>query len=356
MPATLRDAAGISPVDIADELEAHGLTATRAARWRLSRSGYRPASVVIRDDAGAPVAAALTSGRPSTAATKIIDLWWRDETAAAQAVDAVVEGARDRGDVAVKWEVVAGEGVPAFGVDRGFVAMRRPWAAVGTEAVGGYVLWLDAVEHDEPGYYAQTTLFTCGAVAALIASEGRAPGGFDGSAGDRDREIAFWRSASNYPACEPIGLAVALHDRVAGVSAAAVEVALDLEGPALLEGFEGFDHSFRAELQADSLRQAIERGIPVRRDRIAVTEIAERVAGGERALLLIDEAAMHGEVGPHWIVAHAVAGGAVVVEDPWINVEAGETWVDTHELPIHLADLDVLVRWSDEAYRGVIFV
>ena len=82
---------------------------------------------------------------------------------------------------------------------------------------------------------------------------------------------------------------------------------------------------------------------------------SRRVAGGERALLLIDEAPMHGEVGPHWIVAHAVAGDAVVVEDPWINVEAGETWVDTHQLPIHRGDLDQLVRWSAEGYRGVIF-
>ncbi|WP_127820313.1 peptidase C39 family protein, partial [Microbacterium sp. CPCC 204701] len=271
---------------------------------------------------------------------------------AAQALDAVIERARAHGDAALKWEVAVGAGVPAFAAERGFVAMRRPWAAVGTEGVDGYVLWLTAADHDEPGYYAQTTLFTCGAVAALIASEGSGPGGFDGGAGDRDREIAFWRSASNYPACEPIGLAVALHDRLAD---APVEVALDLEGPALLEGLEGFDRSFRAELQDDSLRQAIARGIPVRRDRVEVAEIARRVARGERALLLIDEAPMHGEVGPHWIVAHAVAGDAVVVEDPWINVEAGETWVDTHELPIQPADLDLLVRWSDDAYRGVIF-
>ena len=120
--------------------------------------------------------------------------------------------------------------------------------------------WLVPAAHDEPGYYAQTTLFTCGAVAALIAAEGSAAGGFGAGVADRDVELGFWRRASNYPACEPIGLAVALHDHLGD---APVEVALDSEGPVLIENFTGFDRSIRAELQEDSLCQARERGIPV---------------------------------------------------------------------------------------------
>lgn len=351
MPTALRvdDAA---PVDIADELEAGGVAAPRLEGWRVPREGYRPVAHVARDADGLPVAAVLTSARPATAATKIVDVWWRDEAAAEGVVDHVVEQARGRGDVAVKWQAPGGAELPGFAAERGFAPMRRPWAAVGTEHVDGYVHWLAPSTHAEPGYYAQTTLFTCGAVAALIASEGATAGGFAGDDGDRDVEVGLWRRASNYPACEPIGLAVALHDHLAD---AAVEVALDLDGPALVEGFTGFDRSFREVLQQESLRQAGERAIPVRRDRVDVAEIAARVGAGERALLLIDEAPMHGEAGPHWIVAHAVVGDAVIVEDPWINVDAGETWVDTHELPVLPEWLDQLVRWSENGYRGVIF-
>jgi len=351
MPTALRVDSS-SPAAVADELEELGLAGDRLDRWRLPRDAYRPGAWVARDAGGSALAAVLTSGRPATAAVKIVDVWWRDEAAAAGLVEAVAESALSDGDVAVKWEVPEGAELPAFAAQLGFVAMRRPWAAVGTDAVGGYVRWLAPAEHAEPGYYAQTTLFTCGAVAALIASEGSAAGGFGSGEGDRDVEVGFWRRASNYPACEPIGLAVALHDHLRD---APVEVALDSDGPALLEGFTGFDRSFRAELQDDSLRQAQERGIPVRRDRVEVAEIARRVGAGERALLLIDEAPMHGETGPHWIVAHARVGDAVIVEDPWISVEAGETWVDTHELPIRPDDLDRLVRWSADAYRGVVF-
>lgn len=344
---------GASAFHTADEIEARGAAPARLERWRLPRIGYHPMVHAVRDSDGALIAAALTSGRPATSARKIVDLWWTDESAAAAMLDAVVADARTSGAVAVKWEIAGGASAPGFLSDRGFEAMRRPWAAVGTEQVDGYVLWLAAAHHEEPGYYAQTTLFTCGAVAALMASEGSAGGGFHGDESDRELEIDFWRRASNYPACEPIGLAVAVHDHLAHTP---VEVALDLDGPALLEGFTGFDRSFREELQADSLRQATARGIGVRRDRVTVSEIVTRVGSGERALLLIDEAPMHGEAGPHWILAHSVVGGSVVVEDPWISVDAGETWVDTHELPVRPEDLDDLVRWGPDGYRGVIFL
>ncbi|MFK4837234.1 peptidase C39 family protein [Microbacterium sp. ZW T2_14] len=351
MAVELRLHSDTSPAAVADELEALGVPAERLGRWRLSREGYRATAWVSRDANGAAITAALTSGRPATAAVKIVDVWWRDESAATALLDTIIARSRALGDAAVKWEIPVGAVLPEFAAEKGFVAMRRPWAAVGTEDVGGFVRWLSSPHHDEPGYYAQTTLFTCGAVAALIAAEGSAGGGFRGDDTDRDTEIGFWRRASNYPACEPVGLAVALHDHLG----APVEVALDTDGPALLEGFTGFDRSFRAELQQDSLRQAGERGIPVRRDRVDVAELARRVGAGERALLLIDEAPMHGETGPHWIVAHALVGDAVIVEDPWINVDAGETWVDVHEMPVLPEDLDQLVRWSAEGYRGIVF-
>lgn len=342
---------------VADELASLGAPENRVQRWRVPRAAYRPTVTVERDAAGTLQAAALTSGRPATAATKIVDLWWGEEDAAQRVLARLIAAARDRGDVAVKWEVPAGGELPAFAVEAGFVAMRRPWAAVGTESVRGFVLWLQPGPVREFGYYAQTTLFTCGAVAALIASEDAAAGGFDGGPGDRDLELEFWRGASNYPACEPVGLAVALRDRLGGVPVEVpVEVHLDLDGPALLEGYTGFEHDFRALLQQESHRQAVERGIPVRRDRVDVAEIVRRVAAGERALLLIDEAPMHGEAGPHWVIAHSVVGGAAVIEDPWVNVETGETWVDTHALPVAPDDLDRLVRWGDDGYRGVVFV
>lgn len=350
----------LDTVPFADSTEAlaeigRAVTSARVARWTVPRSIYRPEITTMRGPDGNLVAAALTSARPSTAATKIVDLWV-DTGASAGAgellLDEIIARARDRGDAAVKWEVSQGSSLPAFAAARGFAPMRRPWAAAGTESAAGFVLWLREIDHDEPGYYAQTTLFTCGAVAALIAAETRGATGFAGSASDRDLEIDFWRQASNFPACEPVGLAVALGR---WLDEPGVEVGLDVDGPTLLEEFTGFDRDFRAELQRESVRHAGALGIPIRRDRIGVTEVLQRVAGAEVALLLIDEEPMHEEVGPHWVIAHAADGDVALIEDPWINIEAGETWVDTHDLPVHAAQLDRMVRWSSDGYRGVVF-
>ncbi|MGZ0711580.1 peptidase C39 family protein (plasmid) [Coraliomargarita sp. W4R53] len=339
--------------DTADFAEiADVIGGARGDRWRIDRALYRPEIAVIRDGAGAVVAAVLTSARPATAATKIVDLWFNDASAGSALLDEVIYLARSRDEAAVKWEIPEGVDVPAFALAGGFGAMRQPWAAVGTESVRGLVLWLHDIAHTEPGYYAQTTLYTCGSVAALIAADAFGHGGLAGVSEDREREIQFWRRASNYPSCEPIGLAVALKERLGG---AAIEVAVDHDGPVLLEDMAGFDYDFRAELQAESKREAAAMGVPLRHDRVEIAEIARRVAAGEFALLLIDEAPMHGETGPHWITAHAASGDIVLLQDPWVTVTAGETWVDTHDMPVRWPELEQLARWGDENYRGVIF-
>ncbi|WP_341577764.1 peptidase C39 family protein [Microbacterium schleiferi] len=329
----------------------------RAAHWRIERAGYRPTVHTLGHGSGI-LAAALTSGRPATAATKIIDLWTSPDApddAADRLITRVITAAAERGDAAVKWEVSEGAAAPESASAHGFTPLRAPWGAVGTEGANGLVRWLVPIEHAEPGYYGQTTLFTCGAVAGLIAAERFGSPGFAGqSVSDRDLEIDFWRRASNYPACEPIGLAVTVQEHVG--PRGAVEVTLDHPGPVLLEEFAGFDYDFRAELQQESRKRAADLGIPIGTARIAMTEVAARVAAGEQALLLIDEAPMHADPGPHWIVAHAAAGPYVIVEDPWVNTATGETWVDTHDLPIHVDDLERLVAWGPDGYRGVIFL
>lgn len=354
--APVRPEAPVRPSGWDDALEA-ALGPDRAARWLVNRGQYRPTIRVARVD-GAPVAAVLTSGRPATAAVKIVDLWWDGSEAglaeAGALLDTVVAASRLHRDAAVKWELAPGEELPALAVERGFVPLRSPWAAKGTERFGGGVLWLVDLPHDELGYYAQTTLYTCGAVAALMAVEARGARGFAGDAADRDRELDFWRAATNHPACEPVGLAVRLREDVG--ADAGVEVSLDADGPVLLEGYEGFEREYRAELQEQSLSRAEALGVPVGRERVSMAELESRLTGGEVALLLVDEAPMHGVTGAHWIVAHAARDGMFVVEDPWVEDAAGETWVDTHAMPVAAEDLDRMVAWGPEGYRGIVFL
>ena len=56
------------------------------------------------------------------------------------------------------------------------------------------------------------------------------------------------------------------------------------------------------------------------------------------------------------MLAHDVIGDSLIISDPWVEAEHGETWVDTSALPIPLPGIDLITRWSDPAYRGVIVV
>ncbi|WP_062301036.1 peptidase C39 family protein [Demequina subtropica] len=357
--------AGVTPrvfEEWGEELAA-ALGPERAAWWSLPRSPYRPALAVRRGEGGKPIAALLTSGRPATAAVKVVDLWWEDSDAglagAASLVDALLEARAAAGDAAVKWEVAPGATLPDLAVARGFVPMRTPWGAKGTERFAGHVRWLVEVPHAELGYYAQTTLYTCGAVAGLMAVEAAGVSGFAGAAADdRDREIGFWREATNHPACEPVGLAVRLREEIAVPvgGGAPVAVALDHEAPVLLEDYEGFEHDYRAELQEHSARRAALLGVPVARERLSMAELEARLNDGWVALLLVDEEPMHGVTGAHWIVAHAARDGMFVLEDPWVEDAAGESWVDTHDMPVAASDLDRMVRWGPEGYRGIVLL
>jgi hypothetical protein len=329
----------------------------RAAAWNADRGPQRATVRVAREGARID-AALLETRRPATAAAKIAEVWHAPgrEEALIGLVEESVAAATARGDAAVKWQTRDGSSLPER---LGFTRMRAPYpSAAGTEGVDGHLRWLRPVPHDEPRYYAQTSGFTCGAVTALLAAEAHGAAGFAGDGADRDRELELWRSASNYPACEPVGLGVALRRALPTGSAHPVEVFLDTEGPALLEAYPegGFDRAFREELQADSLRQAGALGVPVRRDRVTVEELVARLVAGEQALLLIDCTLMYGFPAPHWVLAHAAASDVVVLEDPWISASWGETWVDTHELPVAIDELDRMLAWGPDGYRGVVVV
>jgi Peptidase_C39 like family len=282
-------------------------------------------------------------------------VWCANRAAGELLLKTVIQLGRTERAVVLKWELRSGAELPAFALAEGFVPMRAPELPDGSEPVRGYVLWLEPIPHAEARYYAQTTEFTCGAVAALLAAELAGHPGFAGDHADRRTEIDFWRQASNFPACEPVGLAVALRRHIG--AGRGVEVAINPHTPVLLDDFTGFQREFRIELVEDSLQHAAELQIPVRDDRIEVAEIAARIAHGEIALLLITQTPMHGQNEPHWITAHASDGQSfVIVQDPWIDAPAGETWVDTHDLPVRLTDLNRMCNWGEESYRGVVLL
>lgn len=335
--------------------QSDGLEGACAARWGVDRSFYRPQSYLARDG-DVVVGAALVTGRPATRYSKIVELVADDAEVRTELIEAIVADATARGDVVVKWELWD-ETQASYAAEAGFVPLAAPHADRDQpDAPAGAARWLVEWPHLERQWYRQTTEFTCGAVSLLLGAPVVGALGFhpEDVEANRRTEMDLWRLGTNFPACEPVGLGVAarktLPDEVE------VEVHLDTADPVLLEIFGPGDPAadLRAELQRESRAEAAETGVAISGDRVAIEEVASWAADGRAVLLLVGLNAMHGDPEPHWILAHSAREGVVLIEDPWISREHGETWLDGHELPIALPELDAMVAYGEAGYRGVV--
>ncbi|MFF8959662.1 peptidase C39 family protein [Streptomyces sp. NPDC014894] len=318
-------------------------------RWRaVDRSAHAPRLVAVPgDDREEWTAAALVTARPNTAYLKIVDAVG-DVRAA---VEAVVALAGRRGLAQVKWEgwTARAEDVAAAG----FTALRTPLTqsegAAGPAA--GYVRWLREGVTSTPLYYGQTTHFTCGAVTALVARAHA--GALEWEALDRQAELTLWRDATNFLACEPVGLGVAVHR---AWPSSQVRVHLDTDQPVLLDHYPENDREWRALLQRASRKDAERTGVPMDPSRLSLSAVREAIGRREHVLLLLSLAGMQGFDVPHWVLCHGVVPGAVVIEDPWSNATTGDTWVDAHLLPVSDASLDTMSVLSPQSFRGAVTI
>ncbi|MFG2675369.1 peptidase C39 family protein [Streptomyces sp. NPDC048445] len=318
-------------------------------RWRaVDRSAHAPHLVAVPGADGEDwAAAALVTARPGTAYLKIVDAVG-DVRAA---VEAVVAHADRRELAQVKWEgwTARYEDVAATGFTALTPPLTQPEGAAGPAA--GYVRWLCDGVTSAPAYYGQTTHFTCGAVTALVAQAHA--GALAWEALDRQAELTLWRDATNFLACEPVGLGVAL--RRAWPSSP-VTVHLDTDRPVLLGHLPENDQEWRALLQRASRTEAERTGVRIDPSRLSLTAVRDAIGRREHVLLLLSLAGMQGFDVPHWVLCHGTVPGAVVIEDPWANATTGDTWVDAHLLPVPDASLDTMSVISPEGFRGAVTI
>ncbi|MEU0759980.1 peptidase C39 family protein [Streptomyces microflavus] len=316
-------------------------------RWgAVDRSPHAPRLVVTPGGDGA----ALLTARPDTAYVKIVDAVGD----VPKAVEAVLSYACEQGLAQVKWEGWTASAEDAAAA--GFAPLRLPLTHPHGpgEPGAGYVRWLyeegcgDGVA-EPPPYYRQSTHFTCGAVTALVA---QAHAGAEARESlDRPAELTLWRDATNFPACEPVGLGVAVRRRW---PSSPVEVFLDTDGPVLLDHLSEDEREWRAVLQQASRAEAGRLGVPVQARRLSSAGLRDAISRREHVLLLVSLAAMQGFDVPHWVLCHGAVPGAVVVDDPWFNTAAGETWVDAHLLPVPDGSLDAMSPVGQDGVRGAV--
>lgn len=327
--------------------------------WEREIGAANARLLTIVSSGGTITSAALLTARSTGAYVKIAGILALNAATGEEVIRAVLNYAHQQDLACVKWENWTQDpSLAALAEQTGFQALPAPRCAMDASASiprAGYVHWLHPARYLSTSHYQQSENFTCAAVAALAAhGETTSIAALDDL---RTSELVLWRQATNFMACEPIGLGLAVAERWPDSS---VTVSLDTDKPVIVDFYPEAERGWRGILQAESRRQAETTGLPLTTTRLEIVQIQEAVINGARVLLLVSLQQMLGYDIPHWVLCHGTAGSAenpvLVLEDSWVNDDSGETWVDVTCLPIPIQELDAMSCLEADGYRSALIL
>lgn len=203
-------------------------------------------------------------------------------------------------------------------------------------------------------YYRQTLEFTCGPAALIMAMKALDPE----LAVNRELEITLWRESttvfmtSGIGGCTPFGLALAALHRGFGVtlysSAGADFLADSVRSNVKKEVLHLVQKAFIRDLKADH--------VPIRYKTVTLAELRRRMEDGAIPIVLISSYRIYGDKAPHWVVVTGCDERFVRVHDPYVDTEAGETVVDSHNMPILHREFARMTRYGRAGLKAVLFI
>ncbi|RCS25077.1 GNAT family N-acetyltransferase [Phyllobacterium salinisoli] len=203
-------------------------------------------------------------------------------------------------------------------------------------------------------YYEQTTDFTCGAACLMMSLVANLPS----VKLDPVLEIRLWREAttifmqSGPGGCEPFGLAVAAHEH--GLKSS---VAVSTDAILFLDSVRDPEKRLVMELaQTDFRRRAKAYGISVRQRGFTMQDLRSALRRGASAIILVSGYHMFGKKVPHWVLAHGDDGRHIMIHDPWVEDEVGETVADAANVPISYEIFDRMARFGKSGLRAAVFL
>lgn len=204
----------------------------------------------------------------------------------------------------------------------------------------------------EVPWYRQSTDFTCGPAAAMMAMAALDPG----YAASPTEELALWREATTIymtagtGGCHPIGLALAMRAR-----GFACEVYLNQPGPLFVQSVRTAQKkAIVARVDADFRARAQALALPVIEEEFTQAQLGEWLEQGALALLLISTYRLDGKKVPHWVTLTGVDDQCLYVHDPDSDEEQNP--LDSQYLPIAREDFAHMSLFGAERLRTAVVV
>lgn len=212
----------------------------------------------------------------------------------------------------------------------------------------------DALPVSQTPFYEQTTDFTCGSACLVMALARYVDTAYLAPIW----EIRLWREATivfmlaGPGGCEPFGLAVVAHQY-----GLAPVIFCSRKNLLFLDTVRNHEKRTVMELaQVDFRRRARELKIETHISAFTLGDVRTAIAGGKVVAVLVSGYLMFGKKVPHWILAHGDDGRHIMIHDPWVEEEVGETVGDAANLPVPYAVFDRISRFGRNELRAAVFL
>ncbi len=201
-------------------------------------------------------------------------------------------------------------------------------------------------------WYRQTTQFTCGP-AALMMAMARIDRSVDLCLG---LELDIWREAttifmtSGHGGCHPIGLALAAHAR--GFDA---QVVLNQKGPLFLDGVRSpHKKEIMAAVDQQFRLRAKEANIDLLYTETPLKAVEKALKTGKSAIVLVSTYRTTGSKAPHWVSATAIDDTCLYVNNP--DPDENQTALDCQHIPIARDDFAKMGVYGNSRLRTAVIL
>jgi len=211
----------------------------------------------------------------------------------------------------------------------------------------------DSLQHRSVHWLRQTTPFTCGPAALMMAMHGinRA---YQPS---QEEEINLWREAttifmtSGHGGCHPIGLALAAKRRQFSV-----EVWINQTTTLFIDGVRHEEKKQIVELVDTCFkRQAAEQGITLHFANITQNELIAAFKAGAIPVILISTFLLDRKKAPHWVVMSGFDDDCLYMHDPDPD-DGRQSDIDCQFIPIAREDFDRMSCFGKNRLRTAVII
>ena len=203
-------------------------------------------------------------------------------------------------------------------------------------------------------HFAQTTDFTCGPAALMMALKHLNPA----APMTQIEELNLWREATTifmtrgHGGTSPLGLALSAKQR--GYH---VQVWLSSREAPFIASVRGVEKKHIIELiHQDFMRRAEAQGMPLKVFPNRLEPIRAAITAGFAIILLISTYRFNRSKEPHWVWLVHMDNDYAYINDPDVDKEQWQSELDNVYVPVPLADFEMMIKYGRQAYRSAILV